>query len=251
LRIYLEMENENFKFINESLFFPEPGILVIGDLHIGYDVMLRQSGVLIPERQIEETMERLEKIFEKIRKKNQNIKKIIFLGDIKHSFGFEFEERRDFDQIMDFLRQKFSDENIILIKGNHDTIDYSFEGKMVEIYIEEGIAFLHGHKQPLDLYDKSTKMIVIGHLHPSVVLQENPGIKKENYKCFLTGKYKNKDIIVLPSFLGIIEGSKVNEYSDKLEKDFSIIPKKNLLKFNVHVVGEDETYSFGKVKDFD
>lgn len=245
------MENENFKFINESLFFPERGILVIGDLHIGYDVMLRQSGVLIPERQIEETIERLGKILEKIKEKNYNLKKIIFLGDIKHSFGFEFEERRDFDQIMDFLKQRFSEENIILIKGNHDTIDYSFEGKMVEIHEEKGIVFLHGHKTPLNLFDKSTNMIVMGHLHPSVVLEENPGIKKENYKCFLTGAFKGKKVIVLPSFLGIIEGSKVNEYSDKLDKDFSIIPKKNLLKFNVHVVGKEEVYDFGKVKDFD
>jgi len=95
------MENK-YQFINETLFFPEKGILVIGDLHIGYDVMLRQSGVLIPERQIEETMERLEKIFEKIKSQNQRIRKIIFLGDIKHSFGFEFDERKDFDQIIDF-----------------------------------------------------------------------------------------------------------------------------------------------------
>ena len=247
------MENENYQFINETLFFHEKGILVIGDLHIGYDVMLRQSGVLIPERQIEETIDRLEKIFEKIKSQNKEIKKIIFLGDIKHSFGFEFEERKDFDQIMDFLRQKFSEENIILIKGNHDTIDYSFEGKMIDTYIElgSGIVFLHGHKLFLEVLDKSINLIVMGHLHPSVVLQENPGIKKENYKCFLTGKYKKKDVIVLPSFLRIIEGSKVNEYANKLEKDFSIIPKKNLLKFRVHVVGKDETYSFGKVKDFD
>jgi len=245
------MENKNYQFIKESLFFQEQGILVIGDLHIGYDVMLRQSGVLIPERQIEETMERLEKIFEKIESQNQRIKKIIFLGDIKHSFGFEFEERKDFDQIMDFLKQRFSEENIILIKGNHDTIDYSFEGKMVDTHVEEGVVFLHGHKSFPEVFDKTTNLIVMGHLHPSVVLQENPGIKKENYKCFLTGKYKKKDVIVLPSFLGIIEGSKVNEYANKLEKDFSIIPKKDLLKFKVHVVGENETYSFGKVKDFD
>ena len=244
------MENK-YKFINESLFFPGRGILVIGDLHIGYDVMLRQSGVLIPERQIEDVMERLDKIFQKIDSKNYELKKIIFLGDIKHSFGFEFEERKDFDQIMDFLRQRFSDKDIILIKGNHDTIDYSFEGKMVDTYLEDEIVFLHGHKSFPEVFDKTTNLIVMGHLHPSVVLQENPGIKKENYKCFLTGRYKKKDVIVLPSFLGIIEGSKVNEYSDKLEKDFSIIPKKNLLKFKVHVVGKEEIYDFGKVKDFD
>lgn len=244
----------NYKFINETLFFPERGVLVIGDLHIGYDVMLRQSGVLIPERQIEETIERLGKIFEKIKEKNYELKKIIFLGDIKHSFGFEFEERKDFDQIMDFLKQRFSEENIILIKGNHDTIDYSFEGKMVDVHTEEGVVFLHGHKSFLEVFDKSTNLIVLGHLHPSVVLQENPGIKKETYKCFLTGKYKKKEIIILPSFLNIIEGSRVNDYSDekfhKDKKDFSIIPKKNLMGFKVHVVGKEKAYNFGKVKDF-
>jgi len=244
------MENE-YQFINESLFFPERGILIIGDLHIGYDVMLRQSGVLIPERQIEETIERLESIFEKIKFQNQKVEKIIFLGDIKHSFGFEFEERKDFDQIMDFLKQRFSEKNIILIKGNHDTIDYSFEGKMVDTHIEDGIAFLHGHKIFSEVFDKNINLIVMGHLHPSIVLQENPGIKKENYKCFLTGAFKGKKVIVLPSFLGIIEGSKINEYSDKLDKDFSIIPKKDLLKFDVHVVGKEKIYDFGKVKDFD
>ena len=245
------MENENYKFINESLFFPERGILVIGDLHIGYDVMLRQSGVLIPERQIEDVMERLDKIFQKIDSKNYELKKIIFLGDIKHSFSFDFQERKDFDQIMDFLRQKFSEENIILIKGNHDTIDYSLKGKMKSFHIEDEIAFLHGHKLFLEVFNKNIDLIVMGHLHPSVVLQENPGIKKENYKCFLTGGFRGKKVIVLPSFLGIIEGSKVNEYSNKLEKDFSIIPKKDLLEFRVHVVGKDKTYSFGKVNDFD
>ena len=125
---------------------------------------------------------------------------------------------------------------------------------MKNFYVEDGIAFLHGHKSFPEIYDKNIDLIVMGHLHPSVVLEENPGIKKENYKCFLTGKYKKKEIIILPSFLSIIEGSRIKDYADekfyKDKKDFSIIPKKNLMGFRVHVVGQEENYSFGKVKDF-
>ena len=242
------------EFINETLFLPEKGILVVGDLHIGYDFMLRQSGVLIPERQINDTIERLEKIFEILKSEKKELKKIIFLGDIKHSFGFKFEEKRDFRKVLDFLEASFEKENIIFIKGNHDTIDYTFENRMKDFHIEEGIAFIHGHKTFLEIFGKNINTIVLGHLHPSIVLEENPGIKKEKYKCFLTGKYKNKNIFILPSFLSIIEGSRINDYSDerfyKDKKEFSIIPKKDLMKFKVHIVGENEIYSFGKVKNF-
>ncbi len=236
------------KFINETLFFPDEGILVVGDLHIGYDFMLRQSGVLIPERQAREVIERLKKII-KIVEEEYKLKKIIFLGDIKHSFSYEFSERDDFDEVMEFLRTKVDDKEIILIKGNHDTVDYSKSKKMKEIHMEKDVAFLHGHKQPLNLFDKKIKTIVLGHLHPSVVLAEKTGVKRENYKCFLTGSYKNKEVIILPSFLGIIEGSAINQHIDK--EDFIIIPRKNILNFEVHIVGEDKIYDFGKVKDLD
>ena len=52
-----------YEFISKTLFFPEKGILVIGDLHIGYEAMLRQSGILIPERQIKDLITDLKKIF--------------------------------------------------------------------------------------------------------------------------------------------------------------------------------------------
>lgn len=233
-------------FINKTLFFPSHGILAVGDLHIGYEAQLRQSGVLIPERQIDDLISDLKKIFKKIEDKGNDLKKIIFLGDLKHSFGFDRTESREFDKVIQFLGEYLPPENIILIKGNHDTVDYSFERVMKDFYVEDSFAFIHGYVDFEEIWAKDIKLIVMGHIHPSVILAEDPGIKKERYKCFLVGRYKKKKVIIIPSFLDFVEGTPVNDYLDK-RNDFCIIPKKALGKFKVHVIGKDKVYEFGDV----
>lgn len=239
----------NYKFIDRALFFSEKGILVIGDLHIGYDFMLEQSGVLIPKRQVKDIIKELKEIMKKIKNNKKELKKIIFIGDIKHAFGFEHSEKVDFQEIINFLGEILPKENIILIKGNHDTIDYSFEGKMKKFHIEGDILFIHGHEKSKETLSDKINTVVFGHLHPAVMLAEKPGIKKEIYKCFLTGKFKGKNIIVVPSFLEFTEGTLVNEYKEDYWEDFSIVSHKDIMNFNVHIVGKDEVYDFGKVKD--
>ncbi len=236
----------DYIFISKSLFFPEKGILVIGDLHLGYDYMIQQSGVLIPERQVKDIIEELKDIFKKIKESEEEIKKIIFIGDIKHSFSYEWKEKNFFNKVLNFLENNFDKKDIIFIRGNHDTIDYSF-GKMKDYYINDDVAFLHGDKSFLPVLDKKIKTIVIGHIHPSVIISEKKGVKKEKYKCFLIGNSKGKEVIILPSFLVTIEGGTVNNFDEEYEDHFSIVPKKDLMKFEVHVVGEDKVYDFGKV----
>ena len=239
-----------YVFIDKSLFFPEQGILAIGDLHIGYDYMIRQSGVLIPERQVKDIISDLKKIFRKIKeeKPSNKINKIVFLGDIKHAFSYEPEEKYEFLEVMKFLKQEIDEKNIIFIKGNHDTIDFSY-GNMVDYYMQDGIAFVHGHKSFPEIFDKTVNCIVSGHLHPSIVLAEKPGVKKESYKCFLEGSYKGKIFIVMPSFVDFYEGSPVNDYREDYMESFFIVPKKEMLKFKIHVIGKDKVYDFGKVGD--
>lgn len=236
-----------YKFIDRALFFPEQGILVIGDLHIGYDYMLRQSGILIPERQVKEIISGLKKIFSQINEKGEKMKKIIFIGDIKHAFSYEFQERDEFLEVMDFLKTQIPEKNIIFIKGNHDTIDYTREKIMKPYYIEDSMAFVHGHQIFSEIYDSKVKVIVSGHLHPSVILREKPGVKHEIYKCFLEGKTKGKTFIIVPSFLEFYEGTPVNYYKEDYIESFSIIPKKDILKAKIHVIGEDGVYEFGTV----
>lgn len=237
-----------YRFLNKTLFFPKQGILVIGDLHLGYDYMLQQSGVLIPERQVEDIIKELKEIFDKIKYKKQQLKKIIFIGDIKHSFGYKHEEKDYFRRVLIFLNQHFNEKDIIMIKGNHDTIDYTFKNKLMDYYIDKNTAFIHGDKIFPEAFDRKIKTLVLGHIHPSIILSDKQGIKNEKFKCFLTGKFKGKETIILPSFLSTIEGSPINNYVDGYEDFFSIIPRKDLMNFKVHVIGDDKIYEFGEIK---
>lgn len=238
----------NYNFIGKTLFFPDKKILAVGDLHIGYEYMLQQSGILLPENQIEEIISELREIFKRIKKEKQKISKIIFIGDIKHAFGYEWREKDYFRKVLDFLGKEFEDENIILIKGNHDTIDYSFSRKLKDYYIEDDVAFVHGHKLFPEIFDRKIKTIVLGHIHPSIIISDKQSIKREKYKCFLVGKFNKKETVILPSFLATVEGQSVNEYKeDSYEDGFSIVPKKDLLNFKVFVVGEKRVYGFGRV----
>jgi len=94
-------------------------ILIIADTHIGYEEALNKQGILIPRFQFKEIIKRLEHIFAVL--KNKRIDKIIINGDVKHEFGtISEQEWRHTLQLLDFLSKHCKE--IILIKGNHDTI---------------------------------------------------------------------------------------------------------------------------------
>lgn len=237
-----------YEFIDKTIFFPEQGILAVGDLHLGYEHMLRDMGVNLPETQIKDVIENLENIFSEIKKKKYVMKKIILLGDIKHFFGYNSKEKSILGKFFKFLKTHFKEKDIILIKGNHDKLDY-FGKKMKNYYISKELAFIHGHQAFPEIFDKKVKKIIMSHIHPSIILSEKTKIKKEKYKCFLVGNYKKKEIIILPSFLEITDGIPINEYDEYYKKYFSIIPKKTILNSNVFIVGEDRVYNFGKAKN--
>jgi len=236
-----------YEFIDKTLFFPQSGILVIGDLHIGYELALVESGILLPEQQVREVITNLKKIIKRIKSKKYNLKKIIFLGDVKHFFGYEYAEKINLNRVFDFLKTYVPENNIILIRGNHDKMNLDLDFR--DYYLEDGILFLHGHESFPAIYDKKIKIIVTGHLHPSVIIEESPGVKHEIYKCFLEGTTKGKMHIVLPSFLEFYEGTPVNFYKEDFIESFSIIPKKDILNFKVYVIGDDKVYEFGRIKD--
>ncbi len=255
-----------FEFIDKTVFFPEKGILAIGDLHIGYEKMMLKSGIMVPEIQVKDILGDLEKVINRIILSGHKLKKIVFLGDIKHSFTYEKSERFDFAKVIDFLKKYIKEEQIVLIKGNHDKFDFSGKA-MKNYYFNGGVMFLHGHMEFPQIFEKRVKMWIIGHLHPAVILSDKPNIKKEKYRCFLTGKYKGKEILVVPSFPNIVRGSALNQstyqvanllkkakaFSNKtVSRDFSIIPHQFLRNFKVHAIGDDgEIFEFGKLKSLE
>jgi hypothetical protein len=168
---------------------------------------------------------------------------IVMLGDIKHEFGtISRQEWRDTLNLLDYLMSKVG--KIVLIKGNHDTILGPLADKkdlvVRESFFIDNILFCHGHKlidEKSAIFIKA-KTIIIGHEHPAIGLRDGPRVEK--YKCFLLGKFKNKKLIVMPSFNFVTEGTDVLQ--EKLLSPFI----ENIYNFEAFVVG-DKVYKFGKV----
>ena len=247
------------EIVDLSLYFN--ATLVIADVHIGYEEALNKQGILVPRLQLEEMLKRMDKIFRHL--KNKKIERIIVNGDLKHEFGtISEQEWRNTLKFLDLLA-KHCDE-IILIKGNHDNIlgpiakkrnvkileNYLIEPVKKEYINEKTLTIkrtknktlvLHGDKIPDKESLKDVSTIIIGHEHPAVSIKEGPRV--EQFKCFLKGKYKGRDLIVQPSFNPMAEGTDL--LRDKILSPFL---KQNLDSFDVFIV-EDKVYEFGKLRN--
>jgi uncharacterized protein len=236
----------HFKLIGKTIFFPKQGILAIGDLHLGYEQMLRNQGIMIEVDQLEETKKEIAPIIKRV-KTLHTLKKIILLGDIKHHFAFEQQEFFEVWNFLKFLEKEIGKENIILIKGNHDT--YTLKNyELKDFYIEDGLGFTHGDKTYLELFEKEIKTVIISHIHPAVNIKDPQGIKREKFKCFLIGKYKRKETIIVPSFFSFTEGINFDSHGGR-NLPGQMISNQKLKSFNTFIVGKNKIYEFGKLKD--
>lgn len=213
--------------------------LVIADLHIGFEEALNKQGILVPRFQFRDVYERIEKILKKAR---PDI--VVVNGDIKHEFGkISEQEWRETLKVLDLLLQNCR--KVILVKGNHDTILGPIAKKrdvgVVDKYeVDNGkILIVHGDKG-IKL-PRKTKVIIIGHEHPAVSIREGP--RAEVFKCFLKGEYKGRELIVMPSFNLVTEGTDILK-----EQLLSPFLKQKLDDFEVYVAG-DKVYDFGRIKD--
>ncbi len=215
-------------------------ILAIGDVHIGYGRDEEAVGVMLNRSLFEDMIKDLDLVFSKIGK----VSKIILLGDLKHSFSApEKGERYDLVNLFDYLQRKA--EEIIIIKGNHDTYILNVASgsgiKVFDYYIWKGYCFLHGDRDFKEIHDKKVMFWIMGHMHPAIKLKD--GSKIEKYKCFLSGEYEKKEIIILPSLAEAGEGIDVRELDRELCWNFP------LDKFEVHVVSSDlEVLNFGELR---
>ncbi|MBI4451808.1 metallophosphoesterase [Candidatus Woesearchaeota archaeon] len=228
----------NMGIIDLALYFDST--LVIADIHIGYEEVLNRQGILVPRTQFEEMAKRFEKIIKS--HKYKKIDRIIVNGDLKHEFGtISEQEWRNALKFLDLLA-KYCKE-IILIKGNHDTILGPIANKrnvkVLGSVVVGKFLITHGDKIPDKGLLKKASTIIIGHEHPAISLKE--GARVEKYKCFLKGKYKGKNLIVQPSFNTLIEGTDI--LRDEMLSPFL---EQNLDSFEVYAV-EDKVYDFGKL----
>ena len=226
----------NIEIMDLALWLKKERILIVGDLHIGYEGELEEKGFLLPKFQLKDILQRLEKILKKVKPQ-----KIILNGDLKHNYSKILkQEWRDVLKLVDFLKRNCQE--LIIIRGNHDLFLGPIAGKrkvqIVEEYLIKDVLICHGDK--IKEISKQIKTIIIGHEHPALVLKEKT--KTEKFKCFLKGKYQRKNLIVIPSFNPLAYGSSIT----KIGIFSPYLP--NLSNFEVYVVGK-EIYDFGKVKN--
>ncbi len=237
------------EMVNLALYVGKLNALVIGDVHIGYEEAMNRRGVLIPRFHFGDVIASLNYAFHLLqpllkKSKRQKLAQIIINGDLKHEFGsISEQEWREILKFLDILAQHC--EKVVLIKGNHDVILAPIARKrnieLVEDYSSEGFFICHGHKVPETPEFKKAKTIIIGNEHPAVSIRDGP--RTELFKCFLKGKFRRKNLVVMPSFNPITAGT------DVLKETFiSPFLKTGISNFEVFVAADD-SYYFGRVKD--
>ena len=193
---------KGIEIIDLALYIKKEKALIITDTHIGYESELNDKGIMVPRLQFTTLIKKLEKILKKVKPN-----KIIINGDVKHQFGrISTLEWRNTRKLIDFLRKK---SELIFIKGNHDKV-LAGVGKKLDVTVKDKLklgTILITHGDTVKRADKSIKTIIIGHEHPAITLKE--GARKEKYKCYLKGKYKDKTLIVQPSLNLLTEGTEI------------------------------------------
>lgn len=233
--------DKNIRIIGLALYLVKEKAIVISDLHLGLEETLNKQGYLIPLQQFNDIENRLKKIFDE-----NEVNEVIFNGDIKHEFGTILSSEwsnitRIFELVSNYCK------SIVIIKGNHDILLAPIARKMdikIKDYCKINEYFIsHGNKMIDNLDFQAAKTIIIGNEHAAISLKKSG--RKELYKCFLVGKYKDKTLIAMPSFNTLTEGTDVLKevlQSPMLQQDLS--------NFDVYI-SADKIYKFGKVKDIE
>lgn len=234
--------SDKLKLLKSGIYLPLEKTLIISDIHIGYEEAMNKQGILLPRIYFQHLSEKAKNLL-----KTYDITKVIINGDLKHEFGnISTTEWRQTLQFLDLFKKQ----EIIIIKGNHDTIiDPIAQKRNVTVatyYCIGDILVVHGDKE-LDIvkfekeHNQKINTIIIGHEHPAITLRSEN--RSETFKCFLVGAYKKRTLIVAPSFNEVTEGTNVLR-----EQILSPFLKKNLLSCEVYICG-DEVYYFGELRN--
>src|SRR3989338_1406209 len=170
----------NISIIGLALHFDS--VLVISDVHIGYEESLNRQGILVPRTQFGDIAKSIGDLFEKLGfGRGQTI---VVNGDLKPEFGTVSEQEwRNVLKFIDLLASRCN--SLVLIKGNHDAILEPIAKKrnvqVAEYYKAKlspdslkSILITHGNKLPGREALKKVDTIIIGHEHPAISIKEGP-----------------------------------------------------------------------------
>ncbi len=150
-------------------------VMVIVDLHIGWEAALAERGIHVPSQ----TPKILEKITQLI--KNNKPTTLVVLGDVKHTIAkAEMEEWRDIPDFFEKIGEMVQE--VQVIPGNHDGNLTPLLPESVEIFPSNGVVLFgdtglfHGHTWPApELLE--CQNLIIGHVHPIIVVRDPLGFR--------------------------------------------------------------------------
>ncbi|HDD05090.1 MAG TPA: metallophosphoesterase [Candidatus Aenigmarchaeota archaeon] len=174
------------------------GWLVLADLHIGYERELEEKGYNIPSQ----TKDMLRRIGE-LKKRER---RLLILGDLKHNIPeFSVQEMKEVPYFVRRLKELF--DRVVIIKGNHDgDIEKLVDVEVLKEFRVGKVGFLHGHARPSDELLERVKTLVIGHIHPVYRYEDSLGHPVFK-SCWLIGRWRDKKLIVMPTFNPLFTGS--------------------------------------------
>jgi|YelNatPaOPRAMG01_1025707.scaffolds.fasta_scaffold13771_4 putative SbcD/Mre11-related phosphoesterase len=214
--------------------------ICIADLHLGYELELRQNGFNIPDQ-----TPRIAKSIVDIEEGDR----LLILGDVKHTIPYTtvFESVR-LSRFFKLLSERYA--SVTIVMGNHDGGIRKSIPDEVEVVSSGGlvissIGLSHGHSWPSREVMKS-RILVSGHIHPSLSLRDRLG-SRNSIKCWLRGAVHKKPLkkrysevnvsetIIMPAYNPLLTGSAVNEGNH-----CGLSP---LLRSKAIVLGEQKAYT--------
>jgi uncharacterized protein len=201
-------------FGERALHLPGEGAVVVGDLHVGLESDLRESGVNLPSQTVR-MRERLLKLLA-----DTGARRLVVIGDLKHKVPYA--TRQEQEELPWFFRGFPA--KVELVRGNHDV---GLEGLLdVEMHEAGGIragdvALLHGHEWPREDVVAGARSVVTCHNHPAVMLVDPLGHRHKE-ACWVRGRFTGKaqerypdlredaELIVMPAFNELTGGTAFN-----------------------------------------
>lgn len=211
-----------------TLLFPHPAalikteeakILVIADLHIGWELALSKKGIHVPS-QTPKLLEKLKSLVSKYKPEE-----LLILGDVKHTVATA--EAGEWHDIPDFFSELGKQvHKIHVIRGNHDGNLEPMLPENIELLpatgiVLGGVGFFHGHQWPSPSILKC-RTLVMGHVHPVVAFRDPAGFRITRQVWVKAGCDKTKLARTLlqkhkVKITGSVEETLLKHYAAKLK----------------------------------
>jgi putative SbcD/Mre11-related phosphoesterase len=212
-RSQFELEPGLWLDAGRAVWLPEPGVLIVADLHLGYAWAHRADGQLLPISAKEDTTERLLALLNRY-----PARELVLLGDILHR---AVHAPALYTELRWLVLNVGERTRLRLIGGNHDRdLAATLATAGLALEIDESLSvgphlLLHGDGKDDVLANARLRecrqrsgRVILGHEHPSIVLSDGVA-SRAKCPCFLSGP----GILVLPAFSAWAAGSPVQDES--------------------------------------